>query len=118
MEIKVYETIELDTDYDLQSLSLEDLLEMLANNDYEIALDITVDISAPNGCINYTLGGETTLELSKDYVIDRITSDMASFEERISVQAETIRQLREENNKLKDNSVKHAEVHRLQSTGL
>jgi len=110
-ELEVYDHITVDIDSDISDISPLKLLEMIANDDYEIEVDLTLDVDSIGTVnIDHSFGAQIRAELNKSAVLDALESNISHLLDTILSQAETIKKLRDEIIQLKESSTKPVEV--------
>ena len=111
MKINVYEEVTVDLDYSLQDLTVSELLEMLREDNYEIDVDLTIDVSGRSFVdLEHTFDTQITIELSRQSVINALTEWFDDLNSQVKNQGSTIAELRNELYKLKESSIKTVEV--------
>jgi len=108
MKINVYEEVTVDLDYSLQDLTVSELLEMLREDNYEIDVDLTIDVSGVD--LEHTFDTQITIELPRQSVINTLTEWFDDLNSQVKNQGSTIAELRNELYKLKESSIKTVEV--------
>jgi len=110
-QLEVYDHITVDIDSDISDISPLKLLEMIANDDYEIEVDLTLDVDSIGTVnIDHSFGAQIRAELNKSAVLDALESNISHLLDTILSQAETIKKLRDEIIELKESSTKPVEV--------
>lgn len=109
MKLKIYEDINISIDDYLADQDTNDLLKMLAYDEYGVGYDIETDVTIETSFFevpdSLKVYGKTSVKLSREYIAECLRSRINDLEARISSQAESIRYMSdrlEEHSKVKN----------------